>query len=228
MLGLGASRKEAIPIWGLAALGAVALHLACVAFAVAHMQFAEADEALGARAIDIGLELASPRGDPTDLPAGPDAEATAASPEMVEQKAVVKENDLPQAVPTETDDPDRVVSPTEAKKPQKEDPEVATAQAAPSTLSVATEASAMPTSTEVQEAPRSVAPVQGTGRRLGSGSAGGGETGGVQHEALRRRPTMNESHVASFTRHGPACPGHLFQHCAATGGPDTCVDWTRS
>jgi hypothetical protein len=21
-------------------------------------------------------------------------------------------------------------------------------------------------------------------------------------------------------RHGPACPGHLFQHLAATGGPD--------
>jgi hypothetical protein len=145
MLGLGSPRKEAIPIWGVAVIGAIALHLGCVAFAVANMQSVEADDALGARAIEIGLELASPRGEPTDLPPGPDAEATAASPEMIEQKAVVKENDLPQAVPTETDDPDRVVSPTEAKKPEKEDPEVATAQAAPSTLSVATEATAMPT-----------------------------------------------------------------------------------
>ncbi len=155
--------KEGLPIWGFAAAGAAVLHFACAAFAVTYMQTADPDGALGARAIDIGIELASPHGEPSDLPPGPDADATAASPEMVEQKAVVKETALPQAVPTETDDPDRVVSPTESKKPPKEEPEVAAAQSAPSTLSVATEATAMPTSTELREAPRSVAPVQGTG-----------------------------------------------------------------
>src|ERR1700749_4350849 len=122
------SRSENLPIWICAAVGAVALHLGCVALAVAHMQYTDADEELGARAIEIGIELAAPRSEASDLPAGPDAEATAASPEMVEKKEFVKETALPQATPTETEDPDRVVSPNESKKVEKESPEVAAAQ----------------------------------------------------------------------------------------------------
>ena len=37
----------------------------------------------------------------TDLPPGPDAEASMASPAVTEQKAVVEPTDLPKAVPTE-------------------------------------------------------------------------------------------------------------------------------
>jgi periplasmic protein TonB len=118
---------------------------------------------LGAPAIEIGVELASPRLDPTDLPPGPDTEATAAAPAVVEQKIVVEQTELPKAVPTETDDPDRAVSPTEAKKPKDDDPKTPTAPADPSEASIATEATAMPTVDGARESPRSVAPVQGTG-----------------------------------------------------------------
>ena len=176
--------KEGLPVWILAAVGAVALHLGCVALAVAHMDAGEPEEALGARAIEIGIELAAPRAAPSDLPPGPDSEASAASPEIIAQKEVVKETNLPQAVPTETEDPDRVVAPTESKKPDKEEPEIAQSQAAPSTLSVATEATAMPTSTVVDEAPRSVAPVQGIGE-----------------SARRVRTSWQKELVAHFDRH---------------------------
>ena len=79
---------------------------------------------LGAPAIEIGIELVAPRVDPSDLPVGPDTEAAAPSPAIVEQKTVIEHNDLPKAVPTETDDPDRVVAPNETKKPE-EDAEIA-------------------------------------------------------------------------------------------------------
>jgi TonB family protein len=176
--------KENVPIWALAVAGAIALHLGCVALAVANMQFGDPEEALGSRAIEIGVELLAPRSENSDLPPGPDADATAASPEVVEQKAVLKETDLPQAVPTETEDPDRVVTPNESKKPAKEDPEVAAAQAAPSTLSVATEATAMPSSTVIEESPRSVSPAQGIGE-----------------SARRVRTTWQKELVAHFDRH---------------------------
>lgn len=178
------TRKEGLPVWILAAVGAVALHLGFVAFAVARMEAGDPEEALGSRAIEIGIELAAPRAESSDLPPGPNSDAAAASPEVTAQKEVVKETNLPQAVPTETEDPDRVVAPTESKKPEKEEPEVAQSQAAPSTLSVATEATAMPTSTVVEEAPRSVAPEQGIGE-----------------SARRIRVSWQKELVAHFDRH---------------------------
>jgi protein TonB len=184
MASLNPTRKEGLPIWIVAAVGAVALHLGCVALAVAHLQSAEPEEALGAPAIEIGIELTAPRSEASDLPPGPDAEAAAASPEAVEQKAVLKQSDLPQAVPTETEDPDRVVAPTESKKPEKEDPEVAASQAAPSALSIATEATAMPSSTVIEESQRSVAPAQGIGE-----------------SAQRVRTTWQKELAAHFDRH---------------------------
>ncbi len=148
-------------VWILAAFGAVAIHAGCVALALGAMQ-PDTDDDLGAPAIEIGVELMSPRLDPTDLPVGPDTEASAPSPAVVEQKQVVEQTDLPKAVSTETDDPDRVVSPTDAKKPT-DTPKMTTVEADPSEASVATEATAMPTVNNARESPRSVAPSQGTG-----------------------------------------------------------------
>ena len=48
-----------------------------------------------------------------------------ASPQLAEQKAEVKETDLPKDTPTEAEDPDRVVTPNESKKPKEDDPKVA-------------------------------------------------------------------------------------------------------
>src|SRR2546430_17351237 len=107
----GPSRR----LWILAAVGALALHVGGGALAIAHLRTDDLDESLGAPAIEIGLELMSPRLEATDLPPGPDTEASVASPALAEQKAEVKETELPKEVPTETDDPDRAVAPNESR-----------------------------------------------------------------------------------------------------------------
>ncbi len=47
---------------------------------------------------------------PNELPVGPDTEASARAPAVVEQKTVIQKNDLPKDTPTDTDDPERIVS----------------------------------------------------------------------------------------------------------------------
>jgi periplasmic protein TonB len=158
-----ASQGASLPVWLLAAFGAVLIHAGCVALALAYLQTDEADETLGAPAIEIGLEWTAPRLEPDELPPGPEADASLAAPAVTEQKAVVEPTELPKAVPVETPDPDRLVAPDEAKKFKKDDPEVAAVQAAPSIESIAAEATAAPTSETAPEAPRSVAPALGTG-----------------------------------------------------------------
>jgi protein TonB len=150
-------------LWFLAALGALALHVGGGALAIAHLRTDDLDESLGAPAIEIGLELMSPRLEATDLPPGPDADASVASPALAEQKAEVKETELPKDTPTETEDPDRVVAPNESRKPKEDDPKIAAVQTSASTESVAAEATATPSSEAIQQGPRSIAPAQGTG-----------------------------------------------------------------
>jgi periplasmic protein TonB len=153
-------------VWLLAAIGAVVIHAGCVALAFEYLRPDDASDDLGAPAIEIGLEFEAPHRDPSDLPPGPDADASAASPEVMEQKTEVEKTDLPKATPTETDDPDRVVAPQETKKPEDDQPKTPAVQAAPSNASVAAEATAMPSPQTAQEAPRSVAPDLGTGESL--------------------------------------------------------------
>ncbi|HVV40493.1 MAG TPA: TonB family protein [Nitrobacter sp.] len=150
-------------LWIFAAVAAVAIHLGCVALAVAHMQTDDSDEDLGAPAIEIGLDLSSPHREATDLPPGPDTDASMASPALAEQKAEVKETDLPKDTPTETEDPDRVVTENDSKKPIEDDPEKQAVQTAASQESVAAEATAMPSVEHAPESEKSVAPQQGTG-----------------------------------------------------------------
>jgi periplasmic protein TonB len=159
----GAPRHLSRTVWVLAALGALVIHAGGVALALGYMQAADPDDDLGAPAIEIGVELASPRLDPTDLPVGPDTEASAPSPAVVEQKAVVEQTELPKAVPNETDDPDRVVTPAEAKKPKDDDPKMAAIQTNASEQSLATQATATPSLNSAPESPHSVAPALGTG-----------------------------------------------------------------
>jgi TonB family protein len=150
-------------LWILSAVCAVVLHGAGVALAVAHLQSDDFDDALGAPAIEIGLEMMSPKLEATDLPPGPDTEASTASPAVAEQKAEVKDSELPKAVPTESEEPDRVVTTEDSRKPKEEQQEKAAVAQAASTESVAAEATAMPSSEAAIEGPRSVAPAQGTG-----------------------------------------------------------------
>jgi TonB family protein len=163
---IDAPQRASPSIWLAAALGAVLIHAACVGLAFEYLQSDEVSEELGAPAIEVGIELMAPRLESNDLPPGPEAEASAASPAVMEQRAVVEQTELPKATPTETEDPDRVVAPEEAKKPKDDDPEIPAVQTAPSNPSIASEARAMPSPQTAQEAPRSVAPVLGTGESM--------------------------------------------------------------
>ncbi len=163
MTDLDARQKTSRRLWIIAALSALALHLAGAALALANLKSDEANDGLGAPAIEIGLDMSSPRQDASDLPPGPDSDASVASPDMPEQKAELEETDLPKDLPTETDNPDRVVTPNEVKKPVEDEAKVATVQSAASQQSVAAEAMAAPSSENIPQGPRSVAPAQGTG-----------------------------------------------------------------
>ena len=160
---LDTEQKPSRRLWILAAVGALALHIGGAALAIAHLRSDDVDDFLGAPAIEIGLEMMSPHLEPTDLPPGPDADASVASPALAEQKAEVKETELPKDVPTETEDADRTVTPDDQKKPKEDDAKLAAVQTSASTESVAAEATATPSSEAIQQGPRSVAPAQGTG-----------------------------------------------------------------
>jgi TonB family protein len=164
MSNLDTEQKPSRRLWILAAVGALALHVGGGALALAHLRADDLDDSLGAPAIEIGLEMMSPQREATDLPPGPDADASVASPALAEQKAEVKETELPKDVPTETEDPDRVVTPNDSQKPKEDDAKIAAVQTSASQESVAAEATATPSTEAIQEGPRSVAPAQGTGQ----------------------------------------------------------------
>src|SRR5690349_16208991 len=113
----GAAPRPSLPLWLVAAIGAAALHAGGIALALAALPPEDAPDDLGAPAIEIGVELMAPRAEPTELPVGPQSDASVASPPVVEQKAELKPTDLPTDVPTETEDPDRVVTTQESPKP---------------------------------------------------------------------------------------------------------------
>jgi protein TonB len=150
-------------LWIAAAVAALALHIGGAALALAQLATDDPDASLGAPAIEIGLELASPRQEAADLPPGPDSEASVASAALAEQKAEPKKSELPKDTPTETDDPDRVVTPNDAKKPVEDDTKVATVQTQASQEAAAAEATATPRLDNAEQGPRSVAPAQGSG-----------------------------------------------------------------
>jgi TonB family protein len=163
MNGLEFEQKPSQRLWIFAGLSALALHLGGAALAIAHLRSDDFDDALGAPAIEIGLEMSSPKLEPTDLPSGPDTDASVPSPAMAEQKAELKESELPKDTPTEAENPDRVVTPNDAKKPVEDDAKIAAVQTQASQESVAAEATATPSSDNMPQGTRSVAPAQGTG-----------------------------------------------------------------
>ncbi len=156
------SQRTPLRVWVLAAVCAVAVHLGCVALALEYVQ-PDDDVDLGAPAIEIGVALAAPLLDPTDLPPGPDTDESAFSPAVMAQEAVVTPTDLPKETPIETDDPDRLVALNDPQKPKQEDPETPAVPATPSLPSIAAEATATPVPDSVPEAPQSTAPAPGTG-----------------------------------------------------------------
>jgi protein TonB len=184
MTSLDTEQGSSPRLWIFAALGALALHIGGGALAVAHLRADDPDDSLGAPAIEIGLEMMSPHLEATDLPPGPDTDASVASPALAEQKAELKETELPKDVPTETNDPDRVVTPNDSNKPKEDDTKIAAVQTNASSESVAAEATATPSSEAIKQGPRSVAPALGMGE-----------------SAQRARVTWQKELVAHLDKH---------------------------
>jgi hypothetical protein len=78
------------------------------------------------------------------LPPGPESEASAASPPVVEQKTAEKEVDLPKETPVESENPDRLVAVEKTDKPDEKEPEPKTKMTKASEESAAQEATAAP------------------------------------------------------------------------------------
>ena len=178
-------------LWLLAGLGAIALHAGCVAFAMANLHADDEADDLGTPAIEVGFELASARSESTDLPPGPESNASMAAPAVQEQKAVTEQSELPKDTPVESEEPDRVVTTSNAEKPKQQETTLAKVETAPSQESVTAEATAAPAIETAPEAPRTVAPAQG-----------------IDESARRARLTWQKELVAHFDRHKRYPAGH--------------------
>lgn len=148
-------------LWCFSAILALSLHLTFAGLAYVQMLKDAEDDDLGAPGIELGLELASPKSPPADLPPGLESEASAAAPEATEQ-ATIKDADLPKETPVESDDPDRLVAVETAEKPVIE-PLERTANPVASEGSVAQETKAAPSIEAAVETPKAVTVDQGTG-----------------------------------------------------------------
>ena len=182
-------------LWTIAAVAAVSLHVAGAALALTHLSD-EDSEGLGANVADIGVELASPVAEDTELPPGPDADASVASPALAEQKAEVKPVDVPKETPQETDEPDRVVTQNEPKKPTEDDPKIETVQTAASQESVAQEASARQRLEGAHEASAAAAPNLGIGKDNQQLTAKWGRMISAYFELHKRYPKVEKTKAA--------------------------------
>jgi protein TonB len=189
--------KPSKRLWACAAIGALALHLGGVALAVAHLRTDGDDGTLGATAIEIGV-FSSPRVEQNDLPPGPDTDASTASPQLAEQKAEVKETELEKDKPTETEDPDRIVTESQTNKPKEDDPKIAAVATAASQESVAQEATARQTLDEnAPEADKAKAPNLGIGKDKGRLTADWGKQISAYFELHKRYPKVKKNKTAT-------------------------------
>jgi TonB family protein len=151
-------------VWIFAAIFVCCAHVALAALAIARMNEPEDDD-LGAPGIEIAFELTSAQTTPSELPPGPESEASAASPPVVEHKTAEKEVDLPKETPVESENPDRLVTIEKTDKPKEKEPEPTIKMMKASEESAAQEATAAPTIQNVQQAAKSTTVDQGTGQR---------------------------------------------------------------
>jgi periplasmic protein TonB len=182
-------------LWTIAAVAAVFLHVGGAALALAHLQPDEGSDGLGANASVIDVDLMSPSAEDVDLPPGPDADATMASPELAEQKADVKPTDLPKETPKESEEPDRVVTQNEQKKPTEE-AKLETVQTAASQQSVAQDASAQRRLEGAREANVAAAPNLGIGKDKQAIAASWAKQISAYFELHKRYPKTDKIRVA--------------------------------
>lgn len=193
--------RPPLRLWIIAAVTAVTLHVGCAALAFAHLNANDDGDSLGANVADIGVELVSPNAEATDLPAGPDVDASVASPALAEQKAEIKPTELPKETPQETDDPDRVVTQNDSKQPTEDDPKIEKVQTAASQESVAQEATARQPLENAREANATTAPNLGIGKDKQIMSANWARQISAYFELHKRYPKVKKNKTASVKVH---------------------------
>lgn len=150
-------------LWLTAAGAAVVLHLTLAGVAAWTLRPDVADDDDGAPAIELAMDMAAPRSEQTDLPPGPEADASAAAPDSAQAAPKAEAMDRPKEDAVESDNPDRLVAPEQAKKPEREPDETRPQPSEASTASVASEATATPRQEATPEARAAVAPSVGAG-----------------------------------------------------------------
>jgi protein TonB len=182
-------QKPSRRLWVFAAVTALALHLGGVALAIAHLRTDDGGDGLGAANADFAVEMASPQVPDDNLPPGPDVDAMQASQQLAEQKAEVKETELPKDRPTEAEDPDRIVTPNDSKKPTEDDPKVAAVQAEAAEEMPAQEATSRQTLDEkAPESEKAKAPSLGIGKDRSKLTADWGRKISAYFELHKRYP----------------------------------------
>ncbi|HEV2157463.1 TonB family protein [Bradyrhizobium sp.] len=155
-------------LWILAAIAAIVLHVGGAALALANLQADDGDEGLGAAGAEFAVEMTSPPVQESDRAPGPqDSEEQEERPEMPEQKAEVKETDLPQDRPQQVEEADRLVTENKPKKEQDDDPKIAAVETP--AMEAAQKSVAMERQTfedAAREAEKAMAPVLGIGKDL--------------------------------------------------------------
>jgi TonB family protein len=160
------------------------VHAACFALARDYLRNADPDAELGGKAIEIGIELLAPRSEPTELPAGPDAEESRASP-PAEQAKIIEPMALPREVPVESDEPELAVTPIETEKPIEDKPITLPELAQPSVEAIGSKATALPGFDAKRPSTRSMAP----------------EPLGVSASVQRVQATWQKELIAHFDQH---------------------------
>lgn len=151
-------------LWVIAAVLAVGLHLGGAALALANLRGDDGDEGLGAAGAEYAVELASPDVPEEAAPPGAPADEQQAVQEMAQQKAEVKDTDLPQEKPVEADDPDRIVTEDTAKKQKEEEAKVAKVETNAQEAQQASEQAAPTKLEDARQAETTKAPNPGIGK----------------------------------------------------------------
>ena len=150
-------------LWLTSGLAALGLHLALAFGLIWALQPDAADDDDGAPAIEFAMDMAAPKAEQSDLPPGPEADASAAAPDSAQAAPKAEAMDRPKEEAVESDNPDRLFAPEQAKKLEREPDQTRPQPSEASTASVASEATAAPRQ-DAPEARTAVAPNIGAGQ----------------------------------------------------------------
>jgi periplasmic protein TonB len=154
-------------LWCFAGIAAALLHAAAAAAVLLSAEPPSNENDDGAAAIEVGIELAAPLEEQTNLPLGSPADDAAASTASAAREVVPeKVEDLPQEKPVDSAEPDRAVAPEPQKEEKKSDETLSAERSEQSQESMASTAASAPDVEAAKEASISTAPTPGAGKSV--------------------------------------------------------------